>query len=415
MKINVFRTTFDIFIRQNNMDLQLLPIDLPGTKQQVRWQIEPPAACSPHLLDADNLARSSQAQTRQVMTNVIGEHQIGSDNSLWDDTFEIHHLSTGNFQLIDLQWQQAFRLTQTTPVDRYLIHLVCSGHLTQTIERQQTCCSPQTATIVGPGQKLASSSSQKGKALLMAIDRDSIDSALGKLLDRHLTQPLIFCADIDLTSDLGLSLNKFLQFLWDAAAGAGAAASFVLKELEQAFVACIIKGLPNNYTEELQYQHESALAAYVRKAQAFIESHLHEDITVGDIATAVGVCARLLQKAFAHQCGCSPMRFVTQSRLERIRQRLDRSTADTKIGDVMMDYGFTQGGKFAKEYQQLFGEKPSETLKRSSQFNHSESLWQQIDDADSAQVVGGCQMMPLSQTVVAPSQQRWPLISFGLF
>jgi AraC-like DNA-binding protein len=401
------------------MDLQSLPIDLPGTQPQVQRQIEPPAVCSPHRakIDAHNLAhRSIQAQTRQVMTKSIGEHQIGSANSLWDYTFEIQHLSTGNFQLIDLQWQQAFRLTQTTPADRYLIYLVCSGHITQTIDLQQTCCSPDTATTIGPGQKLESISSQEGKALLISIDRNSIDLALGKLLDRQLKQPLIFRADIDLTSDLGLSLNKFLQFLWDAAAEAGAiSASFVLKELERAFVACIIKGLPNNYTEELQYQHESALAAHVRKARVFIESNLHEDITVGDIATAVGVCTRLLQKAFAHQCGCSPMRFVTQSRLERIRQKLDRSTADTKIVDVMMDYGFTQGGKFAKEYQQLFGEKPSETLKRSSQLNHPESPWQPIDDADSAQVVGGCRAMPSSQMVVVPSQHRWPLISFGLF
>jgi AraC-like DNA-binding protein len=111
------------------------------------------------------------------------------------------------------------------------------------------------------------------------------------------------------------------------------------------------------------------------------------------------------------------MRFVTQARLQRIRQELDRSTIDTKIVDVMMNYGFTQGGKFAKEYQQLFNEKPSDTLKRASQFNRSDSqLWQQIDDPLSERVVGGRSMSSNSTVFPSeclPSQYGWNLISFG--
>jgi hypothetical protein len=58
--------------------------------------------------------------------------------------------------------------------------------------------------------------------------------------------------------------------------------------------------------------------------------------------------------------------------------------------DVMICYGFTQSGKFAKEYQQLFGEKPSDTLKRSSQPDLQNSpLWQEIDDPHAERIVGG--------------------------
>ena len=85
------------------------------------------------------------------------------------------------------------------------------------------------------------------------------------------------------------------------------------------------------------------------------------------------------------------MRFVTHARLQRIRQVLETATNDLKIVDVMMNYGFTQGGKFAKEYQQLFGEKPSDTLKRSSQCHQADTpLWAEIDDDRSALIVGGC-------------------------
>jgi AraC-like DNA-binding protein len=267
---------------------------------------------------------------------------------------------------------------------------VLAGSLTQKIAASQTVnCQPDTATIFGPGQKLSSIASSEGQALLISIDRDSIDSALSSLLDRPLKQPVVFLPNIDLTSELGQSLKKLLQFLWESTQGE---ASLVMQKLEQAFLACAIEGLPSNYTEELVYQTDGALACHVRKACAFIESRLHEDIKLGDIAAATKVCSRLLQKAFSHHCGCSPMRFLTQSRLQRIRQELEAAPNDIKIVDVMMQYGFTQGGKFAKEYQQLFGEKPSETLKRRRQFTTPDgetSLWQQIDDPRSEIVVGG--------------------------
>jgi hypothetical protein len=67
----------------------------------------------------------------------------------------------------------------------------------------------------------------------------------------------------------------------------------------------------------------------------------------------------------------------------------------------MMNYGFTQGGKFAKEYQQLFGEKPSETLKRCNFDRQNSHPWKNIDDAQSERVVGGGSTT-FSQTIFQP-------------
>jgi AraC-like DNA-binding protein len=338
----------------------------------------------------------------EILTNIIGNHRLYSIDPIADSRLcYSHHFDTSTFQIVDLQWQGAFQLEQDVLDRHYLIYLVLAGSLTQKIAAAQPAdqvaqtvnCQPDTATIVGPGQKLSNIASSEGQALLISIDRDSIDSALSSLLDRPLKQPVVFLPSIDLTSELGQSLKKLLQFLWESTQGEGTAtASLVMQKLEQAFLACAIEGLPSNYTEELVYQTDGALACHVRKACAFIESHLHEDIKLGDIAAATKVCSRLLQKAFSHHCGCSPMRFLTQSRLQRIRQELESAPSDTKIVDVMMQYGFTQGGKFAKEYQQLFGEKPSETLKRRRQFNDPDGetpLWQEIDDPRSARVIGG--------------------------
>jgi AraC-like DNA-binding protein len=381
-------------MQQQNVNLGSLPSQNIGTaKYPSKSTIA--IADMPNRQEIMGKAHPVQAKTHEVLTKVIGNHRI---DAITDHQFQTHHLSTGNFDLVDIQWQGAFQLNQDRLDTRYVIYLVLSGSLSQKINQYQAyACSPATATIVNPDQKLESIASQEGKALLMSIDRDSIDSAVGKILDRSLKQPVMFLNSIDLTHELGLSLKKFIQFLWESAAASNLAdfSLLMLKKLEKAFVSCLIEGLPSNYAEEILYQHDGAFACHVRKAHAFIESHLHEDIKLGDIATAAGVSSRLLQKAFSLHCGCPPMRFVAQERLQGIRQELERrSTTDTKIVDVMMDYGLTQGGKFAKEYQQLFGEKPSDTLKRPSQLEPPQPpLWQQIDDALADRITGGRSVM----------------------
>ena len=413
-------------MQQHNVNLRSLPnkslkTAIEPNKQIIQLEQAHAYDCSQQLT-AVGYRNSHPTQTLELLTTIIGTHSIRSIDPIIDcQLSHSHHLIANNFQILDLQWQGTFQLQQDAQANHYIIYLVLAGSLAQKIDapqlypqHQTVCCETDTATIISPGQKLASIASEAGNALLISIDRDSIDSTLSNLLDRPLKQPVIFCPSIDLTSELGLSLKKLIQFLWENIQNTGrATASLVMQKLEQVFLACAIEGLPSNYTEELLYQTDGALACHVRKARAFIESHLREDIKLGDIAAATQVCSRLLQKAFSQQYGCSPMRFVTQTRLQRIRQELEAAPSDTKIVDVMMDYGFTQGGKFAKEYQQLFGEKPSETLKRCSKFNIANGkspLWQQIDDPRSERVVGGANSSDRS-VVTASIKDAWGLLA----
>jgi AraC-like DNA-binding protein len=323
----------------------------------------------------------------------------------------IHCSSFGNFQLVNLEWRSTFTIQQD-PVDgAYMIYVPFSGDLDrgdspQTVDRfarGDAMRTNQTATLINPDQSFTGISSETGQGLLIWIDRQLIEEVLETLLDRSLKQPLLFDRTIDLTSEFGISLQKFVQFLGLHRDPAQAvSSSLVQTELERALLTCLLKGSSNNYADEILYRTHGAFACYVTKARLFIESHLHEDLKLADIATAAGICPRLLQKAFSEHCGCSPMRILNQTRLQRIRQELERSSINTRIVDVMMCHGFTQGGKFAKEYQQLFGEKPSDTLKRSSHSHQSEfQLWHEIDDRQSAQVSGGVQTSPGDRLIKA--------------
>ena len=60
-----------------------------------------------------------------------------------------------------------------------------------------------------------------------------------------------------------------------------------------------------------------------------------------------------------------PKRYLLLRRMNLARQALRQAAPDTtSVTDIATRFGFWQLGRFAVEYQTLFGESPSATLRR---------------------------------------------------
>lgn len=91
------------------------------------------------------------------------------------------------------------------------------------------------------------------------------------------------------------------------------------------------------------------------------------DLTTSPAALALelGVGLRTLEMAFGSCMGMPPARYLRMRRLNRVYERLLAMDPDEgQVGEVALDCGFIQSGRFAGEYRKLFGELPSETLAR---------------------------------------------------
>jgi AraC-like DNA-binding protein len=116
-----------------------------------------------------------------------------------------------------------------------------------------------------------------------------------------------------------------------------------------------------------RHTHAGALrrdAAVVRprhlaRAIEYIETHLCEQITLGDIAQAAGRSSRAVDAAFHIHLGVPPMTYVRNLRLETVRAAL--LTAEGTTSMLALDAGFTHLGRFAAAYRERFGELPSQT------------------------------------------------------
>ncbi|MFI6466275.1 helix-turn-helix transcriptional regulator [Streptomyces sp. NPDC050528] len=91
----------------------------------------------------------------------------------------------------------------------------------------------------------------------------------------------------------------------------------------------------------------------------YIESHLREQIRLGDIAQAAGRSARTVDAGFRSCLGVSPMTHARNLRLERVRAAL-LTSAET-ISAIALDTGFTHLGRFAAARRGRFGELPSQS------------------------------------------------------
>lgn len=96
----------------------------------------------------------------------------------------------------------------------------------------------------------------------------------------------------------------------------------------------------------------------------YLQEHEHETVTVGEICAGTGVSWRTLNRAFLERFGIGPKGYLQRLRLTGVRAKLSTCPGNTVIADVANEWGFWHMGQFARDYRGLFGELPSETLRR---------------------------------------------------
>ena len=105
-------------------------------------------------------------------------------------------------------------------------------------------------------------------------------------------------------------------------------------------------------------------ARAISAALDYLEDHRHEAVAVGEICADTGVSWRTLDRAFRERFDVSPKVYLKQQRLAAVRIELLICPGDTVIEDVDNNRGFWHMGQFARDHQGLFGELPSEVLRR---------------------------------------------------
>jgi AraC family ethanolamine operon transcriptional activator len=103
----------------------------------------------------------------------------------------------------------------------------------------------------------------------------------------------------------------------------------------------------------------------VKRVHDFAVAHQDDPISIPQLCRAFHVSRRTLQYAFQEVCSVSPAAYLRILRLNGVRRALrapERSFLD--VQDLAAQWGFWHPSQFACDYKKLFGERPSDTLRR---------------------------------------------------
>jgi AraC-like DNA-binding protein len=142
-------------------------------------------------------------------------------------------------------------------------------------------------------------------------------------------------------------------------------AECLVHRLEDELPACLLSLCENANGRLARPRGGWWRATLVNRALEFLRDGSSTMPSVGDLCQVTGAKQRTLQYAFEERFGLTPVRFIRLHRLHRSRHQLaGADPGSVKVGQVATGLGFRHLSRFAKEYRDLFGELPSQTLER---------------------------------------------------
>jgi len=123
-------------------------------------------------------------------------------------------------------------------------------------------------------------------------------------------------------------------------------------------------------SEEHMTSHTTPSYSHRKRVVDQVKAHLAANpqlaVSMTELCELTHVSRRTLQYSFESILGISPLQFLRTARLNQVRRILSDPRHDTPIAITAANWGFWHAGQFAKDYKVLFGENPSETVRRAN-------------------------------------------------
>jgi AraC-like DNA-binding protein len=138
----------------------------------------------------------------------------------------------------------------------------------------------------------------------------------------------------------------------------------VRRALEENLVHVMIRSIAEGTGVETttgDHRHHAIIGRF----EDFLAAHPNRPLYLTEICAGLGVAERTLRAACEEHLGMGPIRFLTLRRMHLAhRALLSADAGKTNVTRIVTDLGFWELGRFSVAYRAMFGEPPSETLRR---------------------------------------------------
>ncbi|KIP98404.1 MULTISPECIES: helix-turn-helix domain-containing protein [Pseudomonas] len=108
----------------------------------------------------------------------------------------------------------------------------------------------------------------------------------------------------------------------------------------------------------------SARKRMVDRARDYALANCDRPLNILELCNQIGASRRKLQYCFQETLGTNPVAYLRALRLNAVHRQLRQGNGTDSVQAVAANWGFWHLSRFATDYRQLFGERPSDTLRR---------------------------------------------------
>jgi len=305
----------------------------------------------------------------ELVGQVLGATVLHPEPAQAEDFLaSLHAVRLRDVSFAHLDFQVGVALDVSRSGDHYTVHMPASGMAQCKYDGQHFHIETYQALVVNPGTNLHLRLGVDTPQLLVRIERDALERQLSRMLGRSVASPVVFTPLLDLTSDEAVRWHGAIQLLSTEVLTAHSLIQQGLGAgpIEELIISSLLLIQGSNVHDELVRASQRRGRRSVRLSIDYIERHLAQPISLDDIAANTHLSGRSIQQAFRDDLDTTPMAYVRERRLERVRAELADAlpSEGATVTDVAERWGFSHLGNFAVTYRKRFGESPSETLRR---------------------------------------------------
>lgn len=230
---------------------------------------------------------------------------------------------------------------------------------------QVVASSPSRAAVVHSGHLRRMRWSRDCVQRVIEIPTATVEHQAMIMMGRPLSQRLCFAESMPLDGTLAHCWNYASLLALELAVPGHCDGSAVIDTLESLFIFKLLESHPSNYSDQLRPQACKIAPQHVRRVEQYLTAHADQPVTLEQLVEVSGVSARALFDGFRRFRGTSPMAFLRAIRLQRAHEDLKNAGPSASVTEIACRWEFYQFGRFAAQYKTMFGELPSETLRRS--------------------------------------------------
>lgn len=245
--------------------------------------------------------------------------------------------------------------------------VVTSGAVEVSVGKDTLRCRRSSGFVLSPHRRLRILGEEDFSVLNLKVPESLIEAQLVALAGCEISEPLEFATELQSNPETA-GMWRLVRLIESELGQDPSLLSnrLVSERLCEAVLMTVLYSQPHNYSHLLQRERLPAEPRYIRRIEEYIVAHCERPIAARDLAAVAGVSTSTLYTGFKRHRGCTPIEFLKNTRLQRVRDALLIATTGTTVKEIATRWGFNHLGRFSHDYGRRYGETPSETLRCSA-------------------------------------------------